>query len=162
MVTTERTTTLHQGSERELALAEEHHQLRLQAAALAAWARRLGVEHIDFTDVAEPATEDEGPPTRPLRRMREDHAAAGEVSVEEAREVLARFVRSHFRHHDFGDKERARFSIPVNPQRDDDVRLGAFIARAELAFAEVERLRGEAARWKEQAERLTFAVGMPR
>ena len=67
---------------------------------------------------------------------REDHVAAGDVSVEEARDILCRFVRSHFHNHDYGPgREKARFTIPANPLRDDDFRLGAFISRAEKAFA---------------------------
>ena len=72
------------------------------------------------------------------KNEREDHRLAGEVSVEEAREALGRFVRSHFRHHDYEGKERARFSIPADPRRDDDIRLGAFISRAEVAFRRIE------------------------
>lgn len=66
---------------------------------------------------------------------REDHVAAGDVSVEEAREILSMFVSSHFRHHAEGPHGRARFSIPANPARDSDIRLSAFISRAEKAFA---------------------------
>lgn len=88
---------------------------------------------------------------------REDYALAGDVSVEEAREALGRFVRSHFRSHDYGGKERARISIPANPQRDDDIRLGAFITRAEKAFAALDEAREEAAQWKRLAEQTTDA-----
>lgn len=73
------------------------------------------------------------------RNEREDHLAAGEVSVEEAKDILSRFVASHFRSKPFD--ERARFTIPADPRRDSDIRMSAFIRRAELAFAEVDRLR---------------------
>lgn len=73
--------------------------------------------------------------------MREDHALAGEVSVEEAREILSRFNSSHFHNHAPGPHGRAVYSIPANPRRDSDIRLGAFIERAARAFAEVARLR---------------------
>jgi hypothetical protein len=66
---------------------------------------------------------------------REDHVAAGDVSVAEAREILLRFCASHFDAHRQTDREKARMSIPANPLRDDDIRLGAFISRAEKAFA---------------------------
>lgn len=73
------------------------------------------------------------------KNEREDHRLAGEVSVAEARESLGRFVRSHFHNHDYG-LERARFSIPADPRRDDDIRLGAFISRAEKALAAIARV----------------------
>ena len=68
---------------------------------------------------------------------REDHIAAGNVSVEEARAILLRFCHSHFDANRPSDsaREKARMSIPANPLRDDDIRLGAFISRAEKAFA---------------------------
>ena len=46
--------------------------------------------------------------TNEQKNDREDLEFAGEVSVEEAREALGRFVRSHFHNHDYGGKERAR------------------------------------------------------
>lgn len=63
----------------------------------------------------------------------EDMARAGIVSVPEAWEILDRFNASHW--HPRGTRapegvERARYSIPANPKRDDDIRLGAFIWRA--------------------------------
>jgi hypothetical protein len=70
----------------------------------------------------------------------EDHAAAGEVSVAEAFEILNRFINSHWHAKD-PNYDRARFSIPANPLRDDDIRLGAFISRAENAFTEIDALR---------------------
>lgn len=68
------------------------------------------------------------------------YADAGEVTPEEAREILGRFNASHFDN----ATEHARYSIPCDPKRDDDVRLGAFIeqaatARARLAEVEAER-----------------------
>lgn len=94
------------------------------------WNKRPAVERACAADGAVTATASD----------REEHAA-GEVSVEEAREMLCRFVRSHFRNHDYEGRERARFSIPANPLCDDDIRLGAFISRAEKAFAKVDQLR---------------------
>jgi hypothetical protein len=64
-----------------------------------------------------------------------DTTEAGHVSVEEAREILSRFVHSHFR-----EGERARISIPADPRRDDDIRLAVFIdqvATAREALREV-------------------------
>ena len=54
--------------------------------------------------------------------------SAGTVAHDEARGILLRFNASHWRNH---GKEVARYSIPANPDRDDDIRLGAYIARAE-------------------------------
>ncbi len=59
-------------------------------------------------------------------------------SVEPARESLSRFVASHFSK---ADREHARFSIPADRNRDDDLRMEAFIAQVPILIAEVERLR---------------------
>jgi hypothetical protein len=58
--------------------------------------------------------------------QRDDHARVGDVTAKEAHESLCRFVASHFR----DGRERARFTIPTDLSRDDDVRLSAFICRA--------------------------------
>lgn len=60
--------------------------------------------------------------------MRSDHLKAGHVSVEEAKEILVRFNASHF---NLPDQEHARYTIPADPRRDDDIRLGRFIAQYE-------------------------------
>lgn len=57
---------------------------------------------------------------------RESHEAAGLVTHDEARGIRRRFNASHF-----GHGEVARYSIPADPKRDDDIRLGAYIARQE-------------------------------
>ena len=67
---------------------------------------------------------------------RDDHKRAGYVSVDEAKAILCRFVASHFR----DGRDRARFTIPADPRRDDDIRLSAFICQAE-------RLRKAAEEW---------------
>lgn len=46
----------------------------------------------------------------------------------EAHDILCRFVASHF---EKTDREHARFSIPANPERDDDIRMARFIDQAE-------------------------------
>lgn len=61
---------------------------------------------------------------------REDHKQAGLVTHDEAKQILVRFCNSHFRNQHEGH-ERARVSIPADPRRDDDIRLSAYIARAE-------------------------------
>jgi hypothetical protein len=55
---------------------------------------------------------------------------AAVVTPDRARESLTRLVNSHFRNRD----EHARFSVPANPQRDDDLLLESFIARSELEW----------------------------
>lgn len=59
------------------------------------------------------------------------------ISHEEAQEALSRFEASHFHK---TDKEHARISIPANPDRDDDLVLGAYIrqqAASEKEYQEV-------------------------
>lgn len=64
---------------------------------------------------------------------------AGPVSAEEARDALGRFNTSHWN----SKGEKARYSIPANPRRDDDIRLGAFIDQSEKRIALLEQtLRG--------------------
>lgn len=72
-----------------------------------------------------------------------DNASAGHVSHDEAEAILRRFNASHW-----GNGEHARYSFPADPGRDDDIRLGAYIAAArktesdrDAMAAEVERLR---------------------
>lgn len=75
-----------------------------------------------------------------VKLQREDHARAGLVTHDEAREILRRFNASHWQHRRPIGSEVARYSIPANPRRDDDIRLGAYIARCrqlEAAAAEV-------------------------
>lgn len=68
---------------------------------------------------------------------RDDHAAAGHVSHDEADAILRRFNASHWNHLE----EHARYSIPADPGRDDDIRLGAYIAAARETEADRDRLR---------------------
>jgi len=57
----------------------------------------------------------------------------GLTTAEEAREILSRFNASHFR---MRNREHARYSIPADHRRDDDLRMSAFIDRAERVEAE--------------------------
>jgi len=59
-------------------------------------------------------------------------------TAEEAREILQRFNASHFR---LSDREHARYSIPADHRRDDDLRLAAFIDRAERIEAAAQCIR---------------------
>lgn len=68
---------------------------------------------------------------------RDDNAAAGHVSHDEADAILRRFNASHWRN----PEEHARYSIPADPRRDDDIRLAAYIAAARETEAALTRLR---------------------
>ena len=61
----------------------------------------------------------------------------GPVSHDEAEQILLRFNASHW---DNGH-EKARYTIPADPQRDDDIRLSAYIAHQRARDAEVAALR---------------------
>jgi hypothetical protein len=64
----------------------------------------------------------------------------GPISHDEARQILTRYNNSHFgNHRDMGEK--ARYSIPADPRRDDDLRMDAYIQQqrerdAQLAASE--------------------------
>lgn len=58
------------------------------------------------------------------------------VTVEEAREIARRYNASHF---DRRDQEQARYTIPADPERDDDFALDKFIEQ----YEELERRAGE-------------------
>lgn len=53
----------------------------------------------------------------------EDGIAAGRISHDEARQMLSRFINSHFNN----PGEKARASIPARPKYDDDLRMIAYI-----------------------------------
>lgn len=71
----------------------------------------------------------------------ETNALCGQVSHDEARAILSRFVNSHFKN----PGEHARASIPADPKRDDDLRLAAYIAQRRVADAELTNLRARVA-----------------
>jgi hypothetical protein len=56
---------------------------------------------------------------------------AGIVTPAEAREIAARYHTSHWTPR---TRHGARYSIPADPRRDDDIRLAAFIDQAERAL----------------------------
>src|SRR4051812_26093013 len=58
------------------------------------------------------------------------------ITCDEAREILHRFNNGHWNN----PGEKARYSIPANPERDDDLRLAAFIDRVERLEARVDEL----------------------
>lgn len=64
------------------------------------------------------------------------------IDAKEARECLSRFVASHFR----DGRETARFSIPANVSRDDDLLLGQFIDDADATARALDDSQAECAR----------------
>jgi hypothetical protein len=60
--------------------------------------------------------------------------ATGMISHDEAEQILSRFNASHWR--DRTTHERARYSIPADPKRDDDIRLGEYIKQSRARDAE--------------------------
>lgn len=74
----------------------------------------------------------------PMRTLEHDSIP----TPEEALDALERFIHSHFRGRQGDNREEtARFSIPANHKRDDDLRLSAFIRWAGRQSREVERLQ---------------------
>jgi len=61
----------------------------------------------------------------------------GPVSPEEAAKIVERFIDGHFSNQ---GKEGPRITIPADPQRDDDIRLTAFVEQAKAAFEQRESL----------------------
>lgn len=88
----------------------------------------------------------------------EDNAQAGRVTAQEAREIVDRFIASHWNKR---DQERARFTIPADPRRDDDIRMIAFIARAEALEAEAAQVRQAMADFADLIERVRCRVWQP-
>lgn len=85
-------------------------------------------------------TEDqEAEPRDPMRELEHDSIP----TPEEALEALGRYNNSHFRGRlgNDAEAETARYSIPANHKRDDDLRLSAFIRWAGRQAREVEVLR---------------------
>lgn len=77
-----------------------------------------------------------------------DHAAAGHVSHDEADAILHRFNASHWG----SAGEHARYSIPADPRRDDDIRLAAYIAAARKTEADRDALAAEVERLQQLRE----------
>lgn len=59
------------------------------------------------------------------------------ISHEEAEEILCRFNSSHWKN----DTERARYTIPADPRRDDDLRLHAYIEQNKVREKQLSVLR---------------------
>lgn len=82
----------------------------------------------------------------------EDIAEAGVITCDEAEQIAARYNNSHW-YKTRGEGERARYSIPADPKRDDDIRLRAFIAQARAAQARIAELEATIARVRERVPR---------
>lgn len=63
-----------------------------------------------------------------------------ELTPEEAREILIRYNTSHFDN----PGEKARYSIPADPNRDDDLRLNRFIVQYEALRRQLAEARASA------------------
>lgn len=59
----------------------------------------------------------------------------GPITHEEADEMLSRFNSSHWMHSRPTGREHARYTIPADPRRDDDIRLGAYIEQSRRVYA---------------------------
>lgn len=93
---------------------------------------------------------------RPFREELSERA--GPVTAKEARESLSRFNASHFRTRDMG--EQARYSIPANPKRDDDIRLGAYITQTEKLAEENAALKAQIEQLTKEPAELGYAHGL--
>jgi hypothetical protein len=71
--------------------------------------------------------------------MSERKDDTGPITDDEARQILSRFNASHWRN----PTEHARYSIPADPSRDDDIRLGAYIQQTAAMRAELEAVRAK-------------------
>lgn len=74
---------------------------------------------------------------------------------EEARDILSRFNASHF---GLSGREHARYSIPANPDRDDDIRLAAYIKAAEATSAALAQSAARIEELEREKEWLTYLV----
>lgn len=80
-----------------------------------------------------------------------------EVTDSEAREILSRFNASHWNN----PGERARYSIPANPRRDDDIRLGAYIEQTKRMRARLAQLEAFRAEVEDVADHLRYLSAAP-
>lgn len=68
-----------------------------------------------------------GGEVKALTNVQEDVWRTGPVSHEEALEILQLFCGSHFQ----DGRPKARITIPADPSRDSDIRMGSYIAQCE-------------------------------
>lgn len=80
----------------------------------------------------------------------------GPISHDEAHQIAQRYNSSHWRQKNMG--EVARYTIPADPMRDDDIRLRAYI---EQRKEEEGRLRADLAAMKEEAKGMVRLPEIP-
>lgn len=83
------------------------------------------------------------------------------ISHDEAAQILKRFCNSHFCL-DRKKYEHARMSIPADPQRDDDLRLAAYIEQCRAREFDYERSRAaacESAQLRDLINRVGLLLG---
>lgn len=88
--------------------------------------------------------------------MQEWMERAGTVSHDEANEIAKRYNASHFDRPGMGEK--ARYSIPADPRRDDDIRMRVYIAQNAAKDAEIAALRQRAEKAEADRDRLAGVV----
>jgi hypothetical protein len=74
-----------------------------------------------------------------------DESKPGPITDDEAAAILQRFVDGHFGN----PGEHPRMSIPARPERDDDLRMLAYINQTRDLRAEADRLRAQLAESKD-------------
>jgi len=78
----------------------------------------------------------------------------GPISHDEAKQIASRFNASHW---DNG-KEKARYTIPPDARRDDDIRLNAYIDQQAAKDVTIAELRAEVAQLREDRRVLAEEV----
>ena len=94
-------------------------------------------------------------PTAAKSLSEQEEDRTGPITHDEAVEIALRYNASHFRR---GDREHARYTIPADPLRDDDIRLHAYIRQMRAMEADRDRLREELERAKARAGRAEAAL----
>lgn len=82
------------------------------------------------------------------------------ITHEEAEEILVRFNASHWRSKR-PDSEVARYSIPANPSRDDDLRLHAYIQQQRVKDARRLSQPAPASEWRPIEGAPSYEEGAP-
>lgn len=90
-----------------------------------------------------------------MATYRDDQLAAGHVPADEAKAILCRYNASHFRN---PGQDQARYTIPADPKRDDDIRLSRFIAQYEIAIAALKLIAEHGDENAREHARATLAV----
>lgn len=94
-------------------------------------------------------------PTAAKSLSEQEEDRTGPITHDEAVEIALRYNASHFRR---GDREHARYTIPADPLRDDDIRLHAYIRQMRAMEADRDRLRDELEAAQKHARILELAI----